>query len=374
MFDDDFFAVVFFLGAITIAMIVFLISWYRKQKDSEYEAQRRYELEEQHRSEARELREAAEREELRRSIVAELKESTQPKPTAIPLAAALIARENEYVDAWAIDLSTPEGIASIPNSFFNVGRPNEHGHFDTIGDYLQKQATIYKNSGDSEMEIACLQKYVDIAVAQGGGHQPSVDRLWKELFRLRRFEEADRMKKIARDLQIKQNKENAERNYKMIGDAPYVIESIPTCPKCYDLSQHVYSRSPKLQSEYILPPPENDVAERLYCDLCGCYMGVYPFYNFDKSTRQKIKIDYEELAVVGGERLSKRRAQIEYDWLYRHMPDDAPKSVAGYIKMKKANSENFYKLQCKAEDRGYILYDWMQRWCFDPIENYITED
>lgn len=244
---------------------------------------------------------------------------------------------------------------------------------DTI-EHLQKQATEYKKSGEIEKELRCLKQCVELM--QNGGYQPWIDRLWKELFRLRRFEESDREKKIAQDLQIKHNRENAQRHYKVIGDAPYVIESISTCPKCYDLSQHVYSRNPNLQSEYILPPSESDVAKRLYCDLCGCYMMVYPFFGFDGNSepRPKIKIDYEQLAIVGGERLSKRRAQIEYDWLYRYMPDDAPKSVAGYIKMKKAHSENYERLREKAEERDYILADWRDRWCFEPIENYITED
>lgn len=36
--------------------------------------------------------------------------------------------------------------------------------------------------------------------------------------------------------------------------------------------------------------------------------------------------------------------RTEYDWLWEHLPDKAPKSFGGYVRMKNANTDNYQKL------------------------------
>ena len=45
----------------------------------------------------------------------------------------------------------------------------------------------------------------------------------------------------------------------------------------------------------------------------------------------------------------------EYDWLFEHLPEIAPKSLSGYVRMKNSKSNNFMKLVEKAKESGYEI-------------------
>lgn len=45
----------------------------------------------------------------------------------------------------------------------------------------------------------------------------------------------------------------------------------------------------------------------------------------------------------------------DYDWLCENLPDIAPKSLSGYMRMKNSNSKNFQKLQELAKEKDYNI-------------------
>lgn len=55
--------------------------------------------------------------------------------------------------------------------------------------------------------------------------------------------------------------------------------------------------------------------------------------------------------------INKEQACAEYEQVLTNLPDIAPKSQGGYLKMKKANSANFQKLKEKAASAGIEIKD-----------------
>lgn len=55
--------------------------------------------------------------------------------------------------------------------------------------------------------------------------------------------------------------------------------------------------------------------------------------------------------------INKEQACVEYEQIFTNLPDLAPKSQGGYLKMKKSNSANFQKLKEKAVLAGIEIKD-----------------
>ncbi|MBD5140658.1 MAG: hypothetical protein HDT25_04485 [Ruminococcus sp.] len=56
--------------------------------------------------------------------------------------------------------------------------------------------------------------------------------------------------------------------------------------------------------------------------------------------------------------INKEQAGAEYEQILANLPDIAPKSQGGYLKMKKSNSANFQKLKEKAISAGIEIKDF----------------
>lgn len=44
-----------------------------------------------------------------------------------------------------------------------------------------------------------------------------------------------------------------------------------------------------------------------------------------------------------------------FEWMRKHFPDDAPKSLSGFSRMRNANSKNYQALVKKAEAAGFVF-------------------
>lgn len=51
----------------------------------------------------------------------------------------------------------------------------------------------------------------------------------------------------------------------------------------------------------------------------------------------------------------KEKMERDYDWVCVNLSYMAPKSIGGYKRMAKSNSENFQNLVCAAKNKGYII-------------------
>lgn len=72
-----------------------------------------------------------------------------------------------------------------------------------------------------------------------------------------------------------------------------------------------------------------------------------------KDTRSsKEKTEYEQLLKMSNEEQINRK---DYDWIWEHLPDIAPKSLSGYTRMKNAKTKNFEKLVIKAKELDYEI-------------------
>ncbi|MGM9646540.1 MAG: hypothetical protein ACI3YH_00210 [Eubacteriales bacterium] len=299
-------------------------------------------------------------------------------PVRVPLSSVRAYNEYEYVDISELDMTTVDGLNAIPDIYFQVGPPNSYGSLYNIVYVLDRQVTAFKKIGDVEMEIFCMRKCKKISETNGLGY----GRLASELFRLRMFDEAKSEREYADRLDDAYREREAKKKYSELplGGRLFKMGSNLECPQCYTLQFKLYSLDHKtieeLNDPKIIYPPDNDMFKYLCCDLCAHVIAITSLVDWQGNLNDldPVNIDREALETNGADLLNKRRAKIEYDWMYEHMPDDCPKTYSGYIAMKKSNSNNFHSLKDKAESNGIELLPWMDRWNYQPIEKWTTLD
>ena len=107
------------------------------------------------------------------------------------------------------------------------------------------------------------------------------------------------------------------------------------------------------------------------CPECGSFLAFGPYYNIYgpgspelkneivKSNRPFIDLRSPEIKAEEEARKSEeqklRRTREEFSWISENLSDIAPKSIAGYSRMKKAKSNNFMKIVSAAENLGYKI-------------------
>ena len=264
------------------------------------------------------------------------------------------------------DLTTKKGIEEIPNKQ-QILKSFEDGTFsDNILSKLQKKATEYKKEENVEMFLLCLEKSYLIMKESDYYYKPYADRYVTFLKKYRHFDKAREIQSEidarGSDFSSHSLLEISINNAKKIGTD--LLESDfpkPTDSKTAMYRGRIFSisgkdtRFPKLpdditDTELMLSPFVFGVSEPMYCKSGKeIEFSNKPF----KDTRSsKEKNEYNEIITSAQEEQKNRN---DYDWIWEHLPDIAPKSLAGYVKMKNSNSKNFQKLQNVAKENGYII-------------------
>lgn len=264
------------------------------------------------------------------------------------------------------DLTTKEGIESIPNKQ-PLLKAAQNGNFsDTILSRLQKKATEYKKDGNVEMCLLCLEKSYLMMKESDYFYGPYADRYVSFLKKYRYF---DKAREIQKELDVLDSDFGIISGLDMaIQNAKYFKTDLleadfpkPTDGKTAMYRGRIFSisgkdkRFPKLPddiigTELVLEPFIYGSSEPLYCKPGK----EIEFSNkpFKDNRSAKEKQEYKEMIK---ETQEAEQNSIDYDWVWENLPDIAPKSLSGYIRMKNSNSKNFQKLQAAAKEKGYTI-------------------
>lgn len=264
------------------------------------------------------------------------------------------------------DLDSLEGIQQIPNKQ-NIMQYAQNGSLSgSILSDLQKKATEHKKHGNMELSIACLEKSFLIMLNSDYYWSPYADRYVNYLKNDRQFDKAREVQKKIDTLRLSCNSiselDLAIKNAKSLKtDLLEADFPKPTDSKTAMYRGRIFSISgkdkhfPKLpddisETELMLTPFIFGVSEATYCKPGKeIEFSNKPF----KDTRSsKEKAEYNEMVQKSQEAENNR---IEYDWIWENLPDIAPKSLSGYVRMKNSNSKNFQNLVKKAQECGYLI-------------------
>lgn len=280
-------------------------------------------------------------------------------------------------DGISYNLECKDSIAKIMTPTFC----NSNG--DTVGslDYILRMcASNLRNEGKNELSICVLQKAIEI--------MPYSGLIWKTddylrivswLYEDGRFEDGDRYKKY-----ILNNKKfkNADISYfakekfrtlttqtDLIAFCSY---SGCICETCAKYAGRVYSVSGKDKRFPKLPPHLKECG----CFHVGCNSGASKYWEgdpiihkgkhvlayqssmrpyFDDRTNEEKKLYLENQKRLPKDPLIHLTNKKEYYQIKYTLPDVAPKSLSGYVRMKNLNSDNFQKIKKIAQNNGIVF-------------------
>lgn len=264
------------------------------------------------------------------------------------------------------DLDTKEGIEAIPNSQ-HILKTIQTGNFsDSILSKLQKKATEYKKAGNIDMFLLCLEKSYLIMKESDYFYEPYADRYVSFLKKYRYFDKAREIQKeidayslgdkgiSGIDMAIQNAKslktDLLEADFPKPTDAKTAmyrgrIFSISGKDKCFPkLPDDIY------ETNLTLNPFIFGSSEPLYCKPGK----EIEFSNkpFKDARSSKEKQEYNEMVREAKE---SEKNSIDYDWIWENLPEIAPKSLSGYVRMKNSNSKNYEKIVIAAKEKGYII-------------------
>ena len=285
-------------------------------------------------------------------------------------------RQNEE-DFWEqkYDLSTVEGINSIPLP--TKKSPSTDSVTSTLDYYLIRKAGIYENSNQPDLAIACYKKANEI-MSMSSFIYPKERYLClpRYLRKLRRFDEA-RIEEDKIERYFANNNLREQLLQKVFSDAKLLntdlVEAAYSpvcCSECAKYRNRIYSISGKDKRFPKLPDILLDISHDCNITLFTFIYGYSSFYN--KNGRSVNPIEHSNRAFIDDRTpeekeayknrlttLKKQKAKElnskEYDWILEHMPEDCPKSLSGYTRMKNSNSDNYKKLVLKAKEKGFII-------------------
>ena len=242
---------------------------------------------------------------------------------------------------------------------------------------LQRKATEYKKNGQMDLAIACLRKSNEI--------MPHSNYSWsaKDYLRLIEFLknngqfaearlEEEKLRKSFPSvfdpltIQLKQFSIVLKNARSMRTDLLEMTEHSTTCSECSKYQGRVYSISGNDNRFPKLP----DIVSQIGAIHMGCRHTFYPFiYGVSSLSNGKDPINYSNRPFTDN-RTAREIAQweqeqreiatealdrSEFDFIREHLPDAAPKSLAGYRKMKNANTKSYISLMDKIRKAGYDL-------------------
>lgn len=275
--------------------------------------------------------------------------------------ARLFSRKSKY------DLDSIEGIQAIEipkyKKLKGVGTP-----VNNIEYILQRKATEYMKLGESELALACLRKSNEIFPHSNFmWSQNDYLRLVEYLKKIRRFEEAREEQKKIDQMFIEDDQsglflELAIRDAKSAGsDLIITGENDCLCSECALFTRRIYSISGRDRRFPKIP-------ERLFGKRDGheyCINDYYSYFYPESIPTWKYKGDLLSwcLRPYSDERTNKQKAVYKdrvrsgeqeildrnnYDLIWEKLPDIAPKSFGGFMRMKNQKTTNYEKLRVAA--------------------------
>lgn len=285
--------------------------------------------------------------------------------------ARLFSRKSKY------DLDSIEGIQAIEipkyKKLKGVGTP-----VNNIEYILQRKATEYMKMGESELALACLRKSNEIFPHSNFMWQPSnYYRLPNYLKKIRRFDEAraEEAKIFALFGGEDEPSGISMVEYQIAQARRLGVDLLITgtndclCAECAMFTRRVFSisgkdrRFPRLP-EVMLKPLEGHE----YCLNDEVYPYWYPdstpTWNYrgnliewcnrpfkDERTTEQKAVFRNRVETSEQEALDRKN----YDYIYEHLPNAAPKSFGGFRRMKRLNSVNYQRLVAYALEIGVNL-------------------
>lgn len=262
-----------------------------------------------------------------------------------------------------INMDTLEGINRIKENGYTSlfdGEFTEH-----IVYKLQQKATEHKKNSKMELAIACLEKAYKIMLNTNNFYGDYADRYVSYLKKDRQFDKARKVEEEIENYCLSNDEDNIEvaiKNAKKLKTDLVEADYVDNCDALTAIYRgRIFSISGKSKKFPKLPTDINKTALSLYPYFDGisepsyCKKGTEVEYSnrpfIDNRSKAEIKM-YEDACK---EVLEDEKNQNDYDWIWEHLPDIAPKSLSGYVRMKKSNSKNFNILKEKAKQEGYII-------------------
>ena len=269
-------------------------------------------------------------------------------------------------------LNTAEEIQSV-NVDWYVTKHNSFIVINKIVGKLNKKATEHKKSGRMDLAILCLRKANQILFQTNLINKKQMERLVEFLKQDKQFEEArneennieqyfpsskDEIVDIFADWMTEPQAKLYRNDLVETFDTPFV------CPICAKYTARIFSlngknkKFPKMPDELRYRNPK----EHEFCNAMIFFHttgnpafqfkgNLYKYCNrpfVDNRTEEQKK----HFAMEVFNKKQERRDRFVYDWLRENMPDVAPKSFAGFRKMKNSKSENYIKLMKQAQSQG----------------------
>ena len=289
------------------------------------------------------------------------------------------------------DLNSVQGIKSIPVKPFKYDPKDGKSYaYYNIEYVLQRKATEHKKNGRLDLAIECLRKANEIMPLSDMTY-PIDDylRLAKYLRLDKQFDEAHKVEEMYTNgnsvaekiLDINNfNLKQIDMAKKMNTDLVKVECYCYHCAECSAYGNRVYSITGKDKRFPQLP-------DYVKNNVNHCFMTIYPFtyginylrdpytnksmsdsdvieYSnrpFTDSRPQKWIDGYNHLLELNHKKevdaFNSKQAQQEYEQIVIKLPDIAPKSQGGYLRMKKSGSDNYKKLKYAAETAGIVIKD-----------------
>ncbi len=284
------------------------------------------------------------------------------------------------------DLDTLDGINSIPVKLFEYKpKKGERYAYNSIEYVLQRKATEHKRNGRLDLAIACLRKSNEIMPLSDTLYTAdNYLRLAKYLRLDKQFEEAHRVEeeylgeksKVTHKAIHEQMVEHQIESAEQFGtDLMEVTCTSYHCAECSAYGNRVYSMSGEDERFPKMPEYINNHSEHCGMLLYPYFHGLNTLYNpyTDEHLLGDDVIAYSNRPfadnrplnwVNGYERwceirhikdvdnANSKQAQIEYEQIQTKLPEQAPKSQGGYLRMKKSDSDNFKKIKALAIENG----------------------
>lgn len=291
-------------------------------------------------------------------------------------------------DGIVYDLTDVVSIHSIAIPNYKLGVENGIGTTGFLEYVLRMRSGNYWNSCEYELSIACLEKATQLMKYSTMGW-PVKDffRIVNELNDLGEFKKAKKWQRWlevnipgaadaialppdeAISAQFKLSFQERVKSCKEMGtDLIEVGDLGACCPVCAKYRKRVYSlsggnkRFPKFPDDFhfgcglsLFPYIENLSEPSFLCNNVVSYSNR-PFID-DRSTEEIDNYSNRMGAILKQSEIirSPSLTRIIYYQLKQLLPNDAPKSLSGFSRMRNSNSKNYQALVRKAEDAGFVF-------------------
>lgn len=287
---------------------------------------------------------------------------------------AIRQKESDAIEG-AYDLSTVEGIMAIPVPEVNPPMKGACGITGQTEYYLLTKATQYKKEGRADLALACYRKANQLMPLSSWNYQrEAYMRLPRYLRQLRRFDEAREAEQEIEAVLSKTEEGLAGKDPDpCIGLHPDVSDLVEVswvsgcCEVCGKYRGRIFSLSGK---DSRFPRLPDDFHMDCGLSFSPFYFGVSkpqyaksddtaliaemnrPF--FDTRTEEDIA-SYEQILRCRNELQAGEVRRAEYDWLWEHLPEICPKSLAAYSRMKTTHTKSYQRLMVEAAKLGKEL-------------------